>query len=273
MMKHRLLVIALMVVCFGSELFASDQTFESAEMAANGGSPSLTDPTSSALLTIPGLVAPEMHSAFEMSWERQYQLKEFDRIAIAGSLQSSLGFISIGFDQFGLTDLFSEKTGRLVISSSFGNFGGGVLLEGSQVSFKSDYKSLTKVSLGCGVSTTVSHFTFALAGFDLNSPTYDANSVASKPSSRLYVEYSNASHASASANVTVLEGSKPQFGIGQRLGLSTGANLLIGAETEPTAYNAGLIISQGSSRFSYAASYNADLGLSHLMTIGFEWGD
>lgn len=265
-------IIRVCVLIATSVTTTVSQTFVSADVVANGGCPSLSNPSSTAMIAIPGLVATNSGYLFDIGWERKFQLKELDRMYLSTSMTTSFGSMSVGFDQFGLTDLYSEKTARLTLSHSFGNVGGGILLEGSQVSFARGYQSLSKASVGCGISASFSKLAFAIAGYDLNSPSYDSHSPATPRNGRIYAEYSGANRATASAYLGVTEKSKPQFGFGQRLSISESADLLFGAETLPTEYSAGLLFSHGKSLFSYAATYHADLGISHLMSIGFGLG-
>jgi hypothetical protein len=249
------------------------QTFLSADIAANGGCPSLSNPSSAAMISTPGLIASEYGYSFDLGWERKYQLKEFDQIFLSTTVVTPIGAISAGFDQFGTTNLYREKTARLVLSHLFGDIGGGILIEGSQVSFQDGYSSLSRFSLGCGVSVAYSHLVFAVTGYDLNSPSYADGSLATSPNGRFQVEYNGANSATASAYLKCTDNAKPQFGIGQRLNLSSQAELIFGAETLPTEYSAGLLLWRGKSCFSYAATYHADLGVSHIMSFGFGWGE
>jgi hypothetical protein len=248
------------------------QSFRSADLVANGGCPSLSNPSSSAMISIPGLTSSESGYSFDVGWERKYQLKELDQMYLSGTMVTPVGSVSAGFDQFGTTGLYREKTARLVFSHLFNNVGGGILAEGSQVSFQEGYGSLSRFSLGCGLSTTYSNLTVAVAGYDLNSPSYADGSLATSPNGRIYLEYSGAHHATASAYLKCADQSKPQFGVGQRLNISSSADLLFGAETLPTEYSAGILLKHGNGVFSYAATYHADLGISQSMSIGFGWG-
>lgn len=269
---RNVIVSAGIALCVNASVVHS-QSFMSADIVANGGSPSLSNPSSSAMISIPGLTTSESKYLFDIGWERKYQLRELDQMYLSVTVSTPIGSISAGFDQFGTTNLYQEKTARMVFSHPFGNVGGGILIEGSQVSFQEGFESLSRLSLGCGMSATYSSLTVAVAGYDLNSPSYADGSLAASPNGQVYVEYSGANNARASAYLKCSDQSKPQFGIGQRLSISSQADLLFGAETLPTEYSAGVHLKHGKSVFSYAATYHADLGISHVMSFGFGWGE
>lgn len=236
-----------------------------------GGTLLLSRSSATDLLVAPtGGIKPGEGRA-ELTYRRRFGLSQMDHVSAAVAYRYHALSSAVGFDQFGRCDLYCERAGRLMLSLHIDSLSLGLSLSTMRMSFGGPYDDLGATSGGIGFSWRSRPLAVAVT---------IRNLVATAPVSgrrrpnrilSVYMECQTNRSCTVTGRITAERTERPQFGLGQKLQLSSGAFFFWGIATAPLTYGGGLEVLGRGLGISYAASYHPSLGFSHTasMSVGF----
>lgn len=203
----------------------------------------------------------------ETGYSRQYNLSEFDQFFFAGAVRKGKFILAGAAQSFGSADLYSELTGKLMLSYSFDSLVVGGSMSGRLLQFGYGYENIGAVGIGFGLSYRMNQYLFSFTGDNLNSPTFHESSLPVEAIYTVYWEYRGQKTYSILAHLKVEANQQARIGFGQRLRVAENGAIVWGLETEPMEYGAGFEMELLSGRLGYSFSIHPVLGFSHVLSI------
>jgi hypothetical protein len=232
----------------------------------------LSRSSASALVSVPtgGIASGEMK--LELGAARKFGMKDLDQAFVAVAYRYRRFTSSLGLAQFGYSDLYSERTAKAGVAWHGSSLTIGTTLSALLVSFGGHYDRLSAATFGAGASYRTSRVMGAVAADNLTSPRLDKNSPAVNPIYSAYLEVLGEGSFSIMGRVTLEKTERPQFALGQKTDISERGALFWGLSTAPLEYGGGVEVTVDNRHICYAASYHPTLGLSHSLSLSFEFG-
>ncbi len=232
----------------------------------------LSNSPATVLLLIPSGGIQNGQGKVELGVIRRFELKDLDQGYLAAAFRHGSFTCGGGITQFGYGDLYAERTARLALAYQIDSLSLGVNGSIMQVDFGGHYENLTGSALGLGVSYRGGRILSALVAENLNSPRLDDHSERINPKFTLYTELIGPGSYSVTGKVTVQDREKPGFGVGQKIDLSSIADVFWGLSTSPIIYGGGLELIHKNSLITYATSYHPTLGFTHNLSVSVTFG-
>ena len=232
----------------------------------------LSRSSASALVSVPtgGIASGEVK--LELGAARKFGMKDLDQAFVAVAYRYRSFTSSLGLAQFGYSDLYSERTVKVGVAWHIDSLTIGTTLSGLLVSFGGQYDRLSVATFGAGASYRTSRVMGAVAADNLTSPRLDKNSPAVNPTYSAYLEVLGEGSFSIMGRVTLEKTERPQFALGQKTDISERGALFWGLSTAPLEYGGGVEVTVENRHICYAISYHPTLGLSHSLSLSFEFG-
>lgn len=267
-MKQALALIFIISIGFGGSVRGFDMG--TARSDGLGGAICLSEPTPAEIVQLPAL-KDSSSMTFQSWYRRQYEMKEFDQVYLAATMNREDWSLSAGLGQFGHADLYRELTARLGLAYHFRSWSVSAGWSGMIVDFGSDYDRLQAATLDLAAVWRTAPLFLALRGERLTSPRLDQHSSALEPRCSAYAEWQGPGAYQFVGRMTVEPKQKPQFGLGQIITLSTRSAFFWGIATEPTHYGGGLRLNLGRRQLSYTAAYHPALGFTHAVSVSISF--
>jgi hypothetical protein len=232
----------------------------------------LSRSSASTLVSVPmgGITPGEVK--LELGANRKFGMKDLDQAFVAVAYRYRQFTSSLGLSQFGYSDLYSERTVKAGVAWHTDSLTIGTTLSALLVYFGGHYDRLSAATFGVGASYRTSRVMGAIIADNLTSPRLDKNSPAINPTYSVYVEVLGQSSFSITGRMTLEKTERPQFALGQRTEISERGALFWGLSTAPLEYGGGIEVTVNNKHICYAASYHPTLGLSHSLSLSFEFG-
>lgn len=238
-----------------------------------GGATVLSEPTASAMVSIPGGAIEDRRYRLDMGYHRLFAMRELNYSFVAGAYRYGETQVALGICQFGGSDLYAEQTVKISGARRFKQFTAGAVFTYQQLSFGGGYSSLSAVSFGLGGTYRRGPMHWALVLDNLNSPKFDPDAPKTDPKCTLSGELKGKESYSMVGRATFESGERPQFGLGQIIHVSYNGSLFWGISTSPTKYGGGMILKFGRSNWTYATSYHPVLGFTHTFSLAYRLGN
>jgi hypothetical protein len=235
--------------------------------SSTGGNVVLARQFPTDLLSVPVGGLGDRQWRIETGFARTFDLKDLDQGLIAAAARKGRFGFSIGASQFGQRDSYTEQTAKGALMYCRGSLTGGVTASYYRVSFGGIYAPLASTGVGAALAWRHTHVVVAISGDNLNKPTLYRESVPFQPKYVAQVECISNPQFSTLGKVTLQESERPQFGLGQRIGIGPRHAVLWGISTAPLVYGGGLELWFSRMSVCYAATYHPVLGLSQTLTI------
>ena len=203
----------------------------------------------------------------ETGYSRQYDLSDLDQYLLAAAVRMGDFIIAGEAHSFGKADLYSELTGKIMLSYGYDSLVLGGTVSGQLLQFGYGYENLSAVGVGFGLSYRMNHYLLALTGDNLNKPTFNESSLPSEAVYSVYGEYRGQRSFSILAHLRMEANRETQIGFGQRVFVARNGAIFWGLETEPLKYGAGFEMSLIGGRLAYSFSIHPVLGFSHLISL------
>lgn len=270
-MNMRIFQITLMVVLMlGSSAAGYDFIYDKSH--ALGQTILLSQPTATGQLKLPSMVYNENNFILQTGYNRQFEMKELDHLYLAFSgRQKKFGF-AFGYSQLGESELYVERTVRLMSSIVLDNFSGGIYYSFRQLDFGEGFEKLSGHGLGLGMSYRLGKFITGLSMDDLNQPKFTEDGLKLQPYFNWYNEFVGSETFSVTARVKWQNKEKTQLGLGQKVVVSNYGSLFWGISTEPMIYGGGVEFNYSRHQMIYSTSYHPVLGFSHSVSLLFGFG-
>ncbi len=232
-----------------------------------GNTVMLAESSALELLSVPvgGIMAGELK--VENGYSRKFAMKELDRVYGVAARRLGRWTVALGFSQFGRSELYSEKTGRLALGCRIDSAAIGVTLSAMQLEFGGSYENLTAVTAGVGCGYSTKRLKAALMFENLTTPQLSDGSPEINIVSTLYMELIGPGPYSVTGRLTLEKTEKPQFGLGQKIRLSQRGSFFWGVTSAPVVYGGGVELNYKSYLITIAASYHPRLGISHTVAL------
>ncbi|HVP06396.1 MAG TPA: hypothetical protein VMS71_01040 [Candidatus Acidoferrum sp.] len=260
----------LILVCF-LPMAHSVYAFEFMTGHGNGLGQSLllSHSTPSMLLSAPTGGLDNGEWRIESGISRLYDLSDLDQAFLASAFRWRGLIAAAGVSQFGNRDLYAERIAKLALSYRYRHFvlgGSGSIMS---TSFGGGYAPLNTTTFGLGAAASFKRVYASFSADNLNSPRLDPSSPVIRPIYSLYGEFWSTKSLSTLIRSTFEKTEKPQFAVGQRIGVSELSSLLWGLQTAPIQFGGGVELGIKSSRISYCVSYHPVLGMSHTIAVSY----
>jgi hypothetical protein len=237
-----------------------------------GNTINLDRPSAGELVSLPVGGLTQAGFRVETGYCRKFAMKELDRVYGAAAYRFGCWTAAVGLSQFGRDELYAEKVGRLALAVHLDSLAFGLTLSAMQLEFGGDYDNLNATTAGLSCGYRRGRLRAALAFENLTTPKLSENSPETNIVSSLYMQLLGPGPHSLLGRLTLEKDEKPQFGLGQKLRLSSYGNFFWGVSTQPTSYGGGVELHYRSYLIKVAATYHPVLGLSHTVAVGFLGG-
>jgi hypothetical protein len=236
-----------------------------------GGSVVLSEPSASTLAFVPGGSMPFNQWTFDASFDRRYELNDLDQLAISGAYQFTPVILSLAFSQFGETDLYTEWSTRLGASVRIDSLSVGLYMTNMIIGAGGYYNKLRYTTLGAGASFRTTYVLAAITADNLTSPKPIESAAPIEPDYTVYIEARRgpASTYSLTGHVTMEDGQKPQYGVGQKVAVSKLGSLMMGVSTAPFEFGGGVVVNFSGFSLTWTVNNHPDLGLSYTVGLGY----
>ncbi len=237
-----------------------------------GNTVMLAESSALELLSVPvgGIMAGELK--VESGYSRKFAMKELDRVYGVAARRLGRWTVALGFSQFGRSELYSEKVGRLALGCRIDSAAIGVTLSAMQLEFGGSYENLTAVTAGAGCGYNTNRLKAALMVENLTTPQLSDGSPEINVVSTLHMELIGPGPYSVTGRLTLEKTEKPQFGLGQKIRLSQRGSFFWGVTSVPVVYGGGVELNYKSYLITIAASYHPRLGVSHTVALALVRG-
>lgn len=264
-MRHALIPIVICLVVPSAAWSVFDPNTDLPD--GMGNTVMLAESSALELLSVPvgGIMAGELK--VESGYSRKFAMKELDRVYGVAARRSGRWTASLGFSQFGRSELYSEKVGRLALGCRIDSAALGVTLSAMQLEFGGSYENLTAVTVGAGCGYSTKRLKAALMFENLTTPQLSDGSLEINIVSTLYMELIGPGPYSVTGRLTLEKTEKPQFGLGQKIRLSQRGSFFWGVTSVPVVYGGGVELNYKSYLITIAASYHPRLGISHTVAL------
>lgn len=264
-MKSRALLATLIfaVVCqsvSGFELMTS-------RGSSIGGNVILSRQLPTDLLSIPVGGVGDRQWRVETGFARTFDLKDLDQGLVAAAARRGKFAVSIGASQFGQRDFYTEQTAKAALMYCLSSLTGGIAASYYRVSFGGIYAPLATSGVGAALAWRQPRFVVAISGDNLNKPRLYSAAVPFQSRYNAQVEFVSNPQLSTLARATLQEAERPQFGLGQRIGIGNRHAIMWGLSSAPLVYGGGLELWFNRMSICYAATYHPVLGLSQTLTV------
>ncbi|UCC43139.1 MAG: hypothetical protein JSU65_08280 [Candidatus Zixiibacteriota bacterium] len=234
-----------------------------------GGCLLLEQTSAPALVSVPTGGIKDREWKVEAAYNRKFDLSALDDIFLAGAWRHRSVSMALGLQQFGQTDYYAERTLKVSGAYHYDSVSVGLSVSGMLIDIGSGYGRLKSATFGVGASYRHGRWFLALAADDLNTPRLYETSPGLKPRVSLYGELVGKGSFSVLGRSTFQRLEKPQFGLGQRLRLSSGSAFFWGLSTAPLKYGGGLDLRIDQLMITYSTSIHPELGLTHTLSIAY----
>lgn len=266
-MKLKKYIFLIVSILLSGHIYSFD--FITADGLGLGQTVILSHSSASVLLTVPSGGIDDSTVKIEMGINRKFEIKDLDQGYIAAAYRSNLFIFTLGFTQFGYRDFYAERTAKLGVAYLYDSLSVGATFSYMYVDFGRHYDRLNSGSFGLGASYHHKKVYGALMVENINSPRLDDNSEKIEPKFTAYTEVKGVGSYSITARMTVQNRESPQYGIGQKIYISSISALFWGLSSEPTTYGGGIELKYKKSLFTYATSYHPVLGFSHTFSLAY----
>jgi hypothetical protein len=243
--------------------------FLTGQASGMGGTILLSQSAASDLIALPSGSLRHDVWKVEMTFQRQYDLSEFDQASFALATRRGRITVAAGMSQFGQRDFFAERVGKLTAAAHFDSLTVGVSGSGMLIYFGGGYERLTAATVGVGASYRAGRWFGAVVADELTSPTPYKYGPATKPHLSFYGEFIGRGSISISGRIRFQKERPAQFGIGQKLFFTNGGALFWGLANKPWSFGGGVEVTRHRGKLSYAANYHPVLGFSHTVQLSF----
>ncbi len=232
----------------------------------------LSKSSASTLLLVPSGGHTDRQWKVEFAAARRFELKDLDQTYLAVAYRFSSLTYSAGFTSFGYGDFYAERTGRLAVAYHLDSLIVGANVSYMQVDFGGHYENLSGQAVGLGATYRAGRVLASVVAENINSPRLDSHSERLLPKYSLYTELIGPGSYAITGRVTGQKWEKPQFGVGQKIDISSISSIFWGLSTGPFIYGGGLELIYKRSIITYATSYHPTLGFSHTLSLSFGFG-
>lgn len=265
-MQYRIAI--LLFLPLWSTAFSASGFDPAADIADGmGNTVVLAQPSALELLSVPVAGIDDGDFKIESGYSRKFGMKELDRVYLAAARRFGPVTAALGISQFGQSDLYAEKLGRLAVAYRFDSLSVGASLSGMIVEFGGGYDDLSGVTVGAGCGYRTRRLKTALMFENLTTPRLHTGSPEVNVLSTLHLELLGPGPYSVTGRVTLERTEKPQFGLGQKIRISKRGSLFWGVTTAPSTYGGGIDVNYRSYLITFAATYHSTLGLSHHVAV------
>jgi hypothetical protein len=227
----------------------------------------LAQPSALELLSVPVGGIDNGCLKIESGYSRKFEMKELDRVYLVAVRRFGPLTTALGLSQFGRSDLYSEKTGRLSLAYNFDSLAIGASLSVMNIEFGGRYEDINGVTVGVGCGYRSRRLKTALMFENLTTPRLHENSPEVNIVSSMHLELLGPGPYSVTGRVTLEATEKPQFAIGQKIRLSKRGSFFWGVTSAPKTYGGGVEVNYKSYLITIAVSYHSTLGLSNHVAL------
>jgi hypothetical protein len=249
--------------------------FETGRQTGMAGMILFSAPTATDLLSCPSGQINQNHFLLEAGIQRKFELPETDQFYLAGGYRYSDFTLTLGLAQFGKSNYYVEQKIRSTLTYNYKIYSAGLLLSGKRVDVGADYRAVTLNSTAIGLAGGINYnnYHLALVIDNLNRPRLYEDAVAENRIYNLFAEIEGRGKYSITARVTFEQYEKPQFALGQHIGLYDKNAVFWGIGTAPLRYGGGVEIFYSGITLTYATSFHPVLGFSHNISLGYLTGN
>ncbi|MDH3891797.1 MAG: hypothetical protein OEV49_11995 [candidate division Zixibacteria bacterium] len=272
-MYNRIPILLCLVIC--ASAFGAGGFDPAADMTDGmGNTVVLAQPSALELLSVPVGGIDDGDFKLESGYSRKFGMKELDRVYLASVRRFGPLTTALGISQFGRSNLYAEKLGRLAVAYNVDSLSLGATISAMIVEFGNGYDNLSGVTVGVGCGYRTRRLKTAIMFENLTTPRLHAGSPEINVVSGLHLELLGPGPYSVTGRVTLEPTEKPQFGLGQKIRLSPRGSFFWGVTTAPRTYGGGVQVSYRSYLITIAASYHSTLGLSNHVALSLvRFGD
>ncbi len=263
--RLRVLIATLTAIVFATHVRAFDYPVSRA--MSMGGITVLSHPSPTDIVANPGLVVSDFSLGVEFGYVQQYDLRDLDRLFLAGAAKYKSFTGGIGLAQFGKSDLYSEKLIKGALGYSIRDISVGGSVSILQVEFGGNYGRFNSATVGAGIGYARGQFRAHLSGDNLTAPKLFTSADPYRRIGKAIFEWETPRHLSTSVQATKIEKEQVRYGIGQRIPLRAGSALYWGVSTRPLEYGGGVDIGARWFTVTYAAKIHPVLGFSQTVSV------
>lgn len=259
---RQVLTVAMFSVFMASVLFA-----ETPETLSRAGIPLLSSLSSDESLRFPTLRVTHDWKV-QSSYERRYDLPEFDQMQLSAARFSDRYSVALGFTHRPIADFYTESD--IVLSGSYRRGRFSALL--------GMHARLTSISLPDLSESSVFTWNTIGLGYDFGKVKFAANAEKLSTSdnrnltrnhvSHLVAEWMYASDLHLLASATFEKLQSPRFAVAHLLPLGESVEASLGFRSSPNEYTGGIDVGLGKVHLVYGAAIHPTLGLTH--SVGLE---
>lgn len=260
-------------ICLGLLFVSSAAAFDltPGRTIAVGRTSSLSDGRAAELVSNPSAGIRPREVTCELGGIRRFELPDLDEAYVAVAGRFSRWTFSLGLAQFGHGDFYAERTLRLGAATAVSkHLTLGGTFSGRRLEFGAGYESLAAMSFGVCVLFRADRLRLAVTADNLTRPRMHESATPLEPLYRIQGEVAGDGSYAVYGAVDLQRYEKPRFGLGQKITVSSRANILWGATSEPLTIGGGFDIMYREFRVCYAASYHPTLGLTQTLSLGIE---
>ena len=270
-LKSKIAILFLIGITFPSEPDAID--FRTGAVAGVGSSIILSRPSATGLVELPGLRIVDGYIALETGYERRFRMSELEEVFVAAAYQRSNISLAFGLSQFGHTDFYAERTGKLSLAWFFNSVAVGGSISGREVNTGIKQDPLNTYAFGFSLSWRHDNYYLAMEIDDINRPKLHDSALPYNRKYDFYAELSGKQAFSLLLRASLEETEKPDFTLGQLFDVSEQGSLFWFVTTEPLEYGGGIRTNFSGVSSAYSVSYHPILDLSHSISFAYTFGD
>ncbi len=234
-----------------------------------GGTILLSTPLASDLLICPGAQLVDKQILLESGFQRRYELKDLDRVFVAGGYRYRFIYGAIGYSQFGRSNYYAEKNWKGLIGGRYRWFSIAIVAGGNNREFGNGYGSYSMQSFGIGGGANLKRVYLGFLADNLNEPRLAGSSSPERANYSIFGEVEGTKVFSITARATMEKYEKPILALGQFVHLSGKNAIFWGVSGNPLTYGGGVELHYSFMVVDYAVSYHPVLGFSHNISLGY----
>ena len=268
-LRDKLLLLIVVLLLFTTTVHAQTISVSSARSDALGGTVILSDVTPNDIFLAGA--SPQLNStiAIELSYKRQYDLKELDILQSAVAYSKNNITFAGSFTQFGDPELYTQKLLRGGILYTKSKFTVGTFISSETHDFNNHYESLHNTTFGMSLSYFSDKFISSMLVDNVTKSKLTSESPQTFPKLKISTELLLFPNHITTLSMTTEKEKEKKLGIGESVKISQYAQILFGFSTAPKEFGAGLELSFNKSSFIYTSSYHPVLGLTHTVSFLF----
>ncbi len=207
----------------------------------------------------------------EAGASRRYELKELDLVSLVVAFKHRAGICTLGYQQFGQSDLYAEKTARGSAGISSEHLSAAIFGSGRIYSFGSSYEEIRSPAVGLALGYRQTRLALHVAIDDLNRPQPFSGSPRESEKISLYSEAQGEGRFSVLARGRWERHKRPSFGFGQIIFATPAARFTWGLSMRPLLYGAGFEYHARNYGIVYCGWYHPVLGYSQSASLMYHF--